>query len=484
MKKRHHRNHRTQTARDDAHHSVNERKILRLEVVHVAKNVRLRVVRVPDRLGEDLGRAREVGGDGGGLDRGKVLASREEALRGGRRAGGCDVERVGELDEGRGGVRDALAAGRSGGLDGDEDVEKVDDVLERVALVERDADVVAVDLAKVDALANGLLVDDGRRGTVQADGEGVEEGLVDDLVTELLDASLDDACEAVDLLGDLAKSLGTVVDGVHGGNVGEESLGRADVARRLLATNVLLARLEGETVRRSSLGVLGQSDQASRHPALERVGAGEEGSVGSSVCHRDSETSAVSERHVSSPLSGRSEDRAGEEVGGAGDESTELVGAIRDRLPVGNLSSQVGVLEEDSDEVLLLSGVSALCEELLDVADDDLDSEGSGAGLNDGEGLGEDASVDEEGVLGAPELSVGHDHRFSGGGAFVEERGVGDVEAGEGGGETLEVDEGLEATWSKSCSQLLFHRTLSRRLTLRDLSLGERTRVSRPSPSC
>lgn len=207
---------------------------------------------------------------------------------------------------------------------------------------------------------------------------------------------------------------------------------------------MLLPGLEREAVRGLALRVLRQADQASGHPALENVRAGEEGGVGATVRHRDSEPRAVSERDVGSPLSRRGEHGEREEVGRDGDEAAELVSAVGDSLPVSDLAAHVGVLEQDADEVLVLGRVAALGEELLDVSDDDLDTERLGTGLDDGERLGEDTAVDVEGVLRAAKLAVRENHRLRGGGSLVEEGRVGDVEASERGRERLEVDERLE----------------------------------------
>jgi glycine dehydrogenase len=56
----------------------------------------------------------------------------------------------------------------------------------------------------------------------------------------------------------------------------EQHLGRADVGRRLLATDVLFARLQCQAIGGLSLRVDRHTDQPSRHRALERVLAGQE----------------------------------------------------------------------------------------------------------------------------------------------------------------------------------------------------------------
>ena len=101
--------------------------------------------------------------------------------------------------------------------------------------------------------------------------------------------------------------LGSVVDRVHGGDVGEQRLRRADVAGRLVPPDVLLPRLQRQpetvvTLPRIFLAalfkyfplplhldVLGDPDHPAGHvPHVRRLG-GEEPSVGATVAQRDSE---------------------------------------------------------------------------------------------------------------------------------------------------------------------------------------------------
>jgi len=73
----------------------------------------------------------------------------------------------------------------------------------------------------------------------------------------------------VDLLGDALQAVGAVVDGVHRRDDREQRLRGADVARRLLAADVLLPRLEGQPVRGGAVGVDGHAHQAAGQLALE-----------------------------------------------------------------------------------------------------------------------------------------------------------------------------------------------------------------------
>src|SRR3954466_7188787 len=70
-------------------------------------------------------------------------------------------------------------------------------------------------------------------------------------------------------LRDCANGLGTVIDRVHARDDGEERLRGADVARRALAADVLLACLQGHAERGLLVGVLADADDAAGHLADE-----------------------------------------------------------------------------------------------------------------------------------------------------------------------------------------------------------------------
>ena len=73
------------------------------------------------------------------------------------------------------------------------------------------------------------------------------------------------AAIAVGALGDLPSALRPVIDGVHRRHDREQHLRGADVARRLLAADVLLARLQRHAQRRLAAGVDRDADDAARH---------------------------------------------------------------------------------------------------------------------------------------------------------------------------------------------------------------------------
>ena len=57
-------------------------------------------------------------------------------------------------------------------------------------------------------------------------------------------------------LGDRAQSFWAVINRIHRGNDSEKNLSRADVARRFIAPDMLLARLQREAIGRTAFGIV------------------------------------------------------------------------------------------------------------------------------------------------------------------------------------------------------------------------------------
>lgn len=302
-------------------HRVGEREILVLEAVDVTEHLSLGVVRIEDLVGQ-------------------VLGGTDEALiedLGGARLG--DVQLVGDAEE----------IGGRGTIAG----ENLDELLQLGlvdGLVKGDTDGLGIELANVDTGSEGLL-DEGIGTTLDLDGQGVKEALVLDLVTSLLDSLGKDDGHVVDALGDLLDTSRSVIDGIKGSHVGEEGLGSADVGSGLLTTNVLLTGLEGKTVGRVALGILGDTDETAGHPALVFILAGKEGGVGTTIAEWNTEALRVSEGNVGTPLAGRSEHGQGHEVGGSDDLTAISVDLVGKTLVVGDVTAGIGVLFDGGREI-------------------------------------------------------------------------------------------------------------------------------------
>ena len=130
------------------------------------------------------------------------------------------------------------------------------DVVRGRRLAARDADVVVVDQAEEHAARRAPRRRSPAARPVSRTTTRVEELPVHEVEARALQRrGRDRDGPAVNPAGDAAQSVGPVVHRVHGGDHGEEDLRRADVRRRLLPPNVLLARLQRQAVGRALLGV-------------------------------------------------------------------------------------------------------------------------------------------------------------------------------------------------------------------------------------
>ena len=163
------------------------------------------------------------------------------------------------------------------------------------------------------------------------DGQRVEERRRRHGEAQPLEAGLEDRGEAMDAPRDRRQPLGAVVDRVHAGHHREQHLRGADVRRRLLAADVLLARLQREPVRRAAGGVDGDADEAPRHRALEVVAGGEVAGVRAAVAHRHAEALRRADDDVGAPFAGRRQQREREQVGGDDDEAAGRVHGVDQR---------------------------------------------------------------------------------------------------------------------------------------------------------
>ena len=154
----------------------------------------------------------------------------------------------------------------------------------------------------------------------------------------------------MNVFGDLAESLGPVIDGVHRGDHGQQDLGGADVARRLLSADVLLAGLEGETIGWLSISVARDADEASRQAALELIADGQIPRMGTTIAHRNSKALGRTNSHVGSEFTrGREQDER-QRVGGHNGKASRGMNRRDGRGRVGNRSIGGWILEDSSEE--------------------------------------------------------------------------------------------------------------------------------------
>jgi hypothetical protein len=224
--------HRARPQRD---HRTVERHVLVGEAAQVAQHLRLGVVAVEHRVREEgafpCGRCRN-------------------------RVGHVPVE-IGNLHRG------------VGAENGEDRV----DVRARRGLIERDSQASAAHVAEVHP-RHAAALDDAGELSLRVHRDRVEEVALRHPESELLEPQLRKRREPVNASRDARESLRAVIDRIHGGHDRQQHLCGADIGSRLLAPDVLLARLQREAIGGLALGVHRHAHQAPGHAALQLVPRG------------------------------------------------------------------------------------------------------------------------------------------------------------------------------------------------------------------
>ena len=305
-------------------------------------------------------------------------------------------------------------------------------------LVECDAERAVLEAAQVDPALARPLEDGAARGRVGPDPQRVEERERPGVEPQPPQPELQHARERVHAARDPQQALGPVVDGVHRGHHREQHLRGADVARGLVAPDVLLARLQREPVGGLALGVLRDTHQAARQVALVLVAQREERGVRPAVSERHAEALRRPERDVGAHLAGRRNERERQEIGRDRDQRPRGVGALRERAEVAQHAVRRRVLDEHAEQALRLEV------EGVDGPDVHLDAERLGARRHHRDRLRVAVRGDEEAVASRLRDGAAERHRLGGGRRLVEQRRVRERQPGEVGHHGLEVEERLQ----------------------------------------
>ena len=237
--------------------------------------------------------------------------------------------------------------------------------------------------------------------------------------------------------GDRGQARRAVVAGVHRGHHRQQHLRGADVGRRLVAADVLLAGLQRQPVGRVPVTVHRHPHQAARQlPGVFGV-HGQVAGVRAAEAHRHTESLCGAEGDVGADLTGGGHQRQRQQVGAHRHQRTTLVRALDQGGPVGDPAAGPRQLGDHTEEL-------AVGQAVPQVGGDDLDAQRLGAGRQDRAGLGEDVDIDGQPPGVTPHGPVHQRHGLGGGGALVEHRSVGDLQAGQVGHHGLEVQQRLE----------------------------------------
>ncbi|MNM39129.1 hypothetical protein D3C81_499000 [compost metagenome] len=311
------------------------------------------------------------------------------------------------------------------------------DIVARGGFVERQADMGGIDLTQVDAVLDGRRVQFVRIGDV--DGQGVEVAGVGDAVAQGLQVGRQHARKAVHALGDLQQAGRAVVDGVHRRHHGQQHLRRADVGRRFFAADMLFARLQGQAVRLVALRIDGHADQAARHIALELIARGQIARVRAAETERHAEALAVADDDVGAPFARWREHGQGQQVGRDDDHGAIRMQFFHAGAVVAHDAVDARVLQQHAE-----AGVQRL--NLRRVEGTHVDADRLGARLHHFQGLRQHVAGHIQHVRLRLAHALDQGHRFGGGRAFVQHRGIRDAHAGQVGDDLLEVQNRFQAT--------------------------------------
>ena len=395
--------HRARTERD---HGAIHRQILVGKHAHVAQHLVFAVVRIEHRMREEL--------------RGAQQFLRDQRWR------GC-IQRV-DVRQFR-----AIAA---------EDAPQQFDVGARGGFIQRDADVFVPSLAQI--RAHGHRARHDRVGAlVRLQADRVERaGVMGCRESQLLQTGAKNRGQARDARGDAGQAVRTVVDGVHRRHHREQHLRGADVAGRLFAADVLLARLQSQAIRLVAMRIHRHADQASRQRALVGIATGHERRVRAAEAERHAETLRVADDDVRAHLARRLEQGQREQIGGKNRERALGVD-FRDFLaPIHQPAARGRILDQHRKVIVgrdrgvpLGGGIGLL----------DRQAQRLGARAHDLERLRMRIAERHDDVAFCLGRTLGERHRLGGCGGFVQHRSVGDFHAGQVGNHGLEIDQRFHA---------------------------------------
>ncbi|MNM84385.1 hypothetical protein D3C81_964730 [compost metagenome] len=203
---------------------------------------------------------------------------------------------------------------------------------------------------------------------------------------------------------------------------------------------MLLAGLHGQAQGRLAEAVDGHADQTPGHVALEAVAGGEERRVRAAKTQRHAKTLGTAQDHVGTEFTRRGQQGQGQQVGGHRHQRAGGMGVLHQSPMVDDSTSAGRVLQQQAEITL-----QALVQQCRLIADDHFNTQRLGTGAQHVEGLRMTMVGDEKRRGLALRQTLAEGHGFGGGGGFIEQRGVGDRQAGEVADQGLEIQQRFQA---------------------------------------
>ena len=312
-------------------------------------------------------------------------------------------------------------------------------------LIERNTDPPIVTSSEIDAARPRVIQDLVKRPVTRPDRHRIEEGCRTDIARETAEPLGQHKGQPMHAFGDPPQPLGAVIEGIHAGHDRQEHLGRTDVAGGSFPADVLLSGLQGQAVSRLSRGVPSDADDAAGNLTLVLLFCGQERRMWPSEPQRDPEPLAGPDGDIGSELTGRTQQREGEEIRRDHEQGPRGVSPIGEALIIMDRAIRRRILQQDAEQVQV-GEVNAIRRPDMERHPDRL-----GARLQDRDGLGMAVFRDEKTrtFVPSPTLSLDdpgtHVHRLGRGRGLVQQGRVGQWKARQVSHHGLEVQEGLQA---------------------------------------
>ena len=118
-----------------------------------------------------------------------------------------------------------------------------------------------------------------------------------------------------------------VMDGIKRGHHSQQHLGRTNIARGFVASDVLLAGLQGQPKRWLAISIARLADNPARHLAAKRIAGGKKGGMGTATAHGHSKTLGAANSDVGTQLTNGCKQHLGQGVDRHGDKGTAVMGS-------------------------------------------------------------------------------------------------------------------------------------------------------------
>ena len=227
---------------------------------------------------------------------------------------------------------------------------------------------------------------------------------------------------------------------IHARHHRQQHLRRADVARGFFAADVLLARLQTEAIRGPSGCILRHTDKTSGQTTLQIVLHRHEGRVRTAKTERHAKTLAVSDANVRAKLARRPQHRQREQIRAHHEQRARIVSLLRERFVVMQHAERVRIARQHRGEAF-----AAVVLPSRDVLHLHTHAERLHARLHHLDDM-RMAFVGHQHPRGAIHLRQSEGQRLRAGRAFIQQRCIRDIQAGQIANHRLEIHQRLQAS--------------------------------------